>query len=188
MNKNKVACIILVMILAGVAYGTQIMQKKSSAMKEESEGAASEYENARSKCERAEMSLGTYTASTADLLSFLETWTSAVERLSSGQEAESALMNIVRNSGVLTMSQKFEVKDHHSSGIVPRCLLGTLIVQDDYAKTMNFLGEIERTIPLVRITACHIKQGDTGSRINLELHIEIPLVNLQADPDDAKKK
>ena len=188
MNKNKIACLFLTMILAGIAYGTQIMQKKASAMKQESEDAAGEYEDARGKCELAEIDLTSYTTATSDLLAFLTIWTPEVEHVTSGQDAESALMNIVRSSGVLTISQKFDIKDNHVGGIIPRCLQGTLIVQDDYAKALNFLGEIERSIPLARITACHIKQGDTGTRINLELHIEIPLVNLQADPDDAKKK
>jgi hypothetical protein len=188
MNKNKVACLLLIMLLAGIAYGTQIMQKKTAFVRGEAEIANTEYEDARTKCEMAEISLGTYTASTAELLAFLKNWEPVIDRTGSGQEAEAALLNIVRSTGVLTISQKFEVKENRGGGIIPKTFLGTLIVQDDFPKTLNFLGEIERRLPLARITSCHIKQGDTGQRINLEIRIEIPLVNLQAEVEVAKKK
>jgi ABC-type transport system involved in cytochrome bd biosynthesis fused ATPase/permease subunit len=188
MNGNKIACLVLMMVLAGIAYGSQIMQKKASAMNEEAESANADYMAATDKCKRSEDELARYTASTADLRDFLASWEDPAERVGSGQEAETAIMSVVRTAGVLTLSQKFEVKDTHGSAMMPKALLGTLVVQDDYAKTINFLGELERTIPLARITSCHIKQGDTGERISLEVHIEIPLVNLKADVEVAKKK
>jgi hypothetical protein len=60
---------------------------------------------------------------------------------------------------------------------------GTVIVQDDFAKTLNWLGELECKIPLIRITTCRIKQGETGRQVNLEIHFEVPLVDLNAALD-----
>jgi hypothetical protein len=79
------------------------------------------------------------------------------------------------------------MRENRDNKIVPRALLGTLIVQDDYAKTMNWLGEVERKLPLIRITSCRLKQGETGRQVSLEIHFEIPIVNLQAEMDETKK-
>ena len=188
MKGTKVACLVLLMVLAGIAYGSQMMAKKKNAIVEERENANIEFEDARQKCELAETTLGTFTSTSAELRDFLKLWEPHIDRLDSAQEAENALLSIVRASGVLVLSQKTEPKENRGNLFIPKSLVGSIIVQDDYAKTMNFLGELERTLPLARITQCHIKQGDIGQRINLEIHVEIPIVNLQANIVPEKKK
>ena len=39
MNGKKIACVLLMMIVAGIAYGAQIMQQRAKAMQEESDAA-----------------------------------------------------------------------------------------------------------------------------------------------------
>lgn len=96
-------------------------------------------------------------------------------------------MKSIRNNSLLTLSQKFEVRDNRTTPITPKSLLAFITVQDDYSKTMNWLGEIERTLPIARVTGCRFKKGDAGTRVNLEVHFEIPLINLQAAIEGAKK-
>jgi hypothetical protein len=179
---------VLIMLLATIAYGTQTMMKQSARMQAASNTAADSLQQSEDAARLKMIELVNYTKETEELRGFLKSWTPLIDRVGTAQEAENAVSSILRASGVLTISQKLEVKDFRDSNIlIPKSLLGTIVVQDDYAKTMNLLGELERKLPLSRITSCHVKQGDTGQRINLEFHIEIPLVNLKADLSDKKK-
>lgn len=187
MNGKKLACIILMIVLAGLVYGTQVMQKTSSARHDEASAAESEFNNARSQREILETELTKLKYDTQDLRQFLTQWEPVIGRIQTAQEAEQTLMSIVRNSGILTLTQKFEIKDSRTNPLIPKSLQGTLTVQDDYAKTLNWLGELERKLPLARITTCRLKQGESGRQINLEIHFEIPLINIQAEIEEPKK-
>ncbi|WP_050023870.1 hypothetical protein [Verrucomicrobium sp. BvORR034] len=181
MNGKKIACVVLMMILAGITYGSQMLQKRAKAMREESESAEASYANAKMMCEVQENTLIKTKYDNRDLREFLKEWDPELQKVQTGQEAEQALLSIVRNSRILTVSQKFEVKDNRTNPVVPKSLQGTLVVQDDYAKTMNWLAELERRLPLTCISVCRMRQGENGRQLNLEIHFDIPLVNLKAD-------
>ena len=188
MNGKKLACVVLMMIVAGIAYGAQIMQKRYQAMHDEAELAETDAKTAENACQTADTEVTNLKFKTQDLRQFLKDWEPTIKRIQSAQEADGALQSLVRNSRILTVSQKADARDNsRDSKIVPKILQGTLTVQDDYAKTMNWLGELERKLPLVRITYCRLKQGETGRQVNLELRFDIPIVNLDAQMDEQKK-
>ncbi|MFZ4763527.1 MAG: hypothetical protein ACOYMN_01135 [Roseimicrobium sp.] len=186
MNGKKIACALMMMIVAGIAYGSQIMQKRAKAMLEEAETAESGVSTAKSQREVAETLLKRVEFENRDRRQFLKDWEPSVKQIQTGQEAEQALVSIVRNSGILTVSQKFEVKENKEQKMIPKLLQGTLIVQDEFAKTLNWLGEVERKLPLARVTVCRLKQGETGRQVNLEIQIEIPVINLNTEAPTKK--
>lgn len=188
MNGKKIACLLLVMVIAAVAYGTQMMQIAATAMDKERETANDEFIQADTETRKQEGALARRTEETRELRQFLATWTPIINRFQSGQDAEQELMKTIRNNSLLTLAQKLEIRENRTNPLVPKSLLASLTVQDDFAKTMNWLGEIERKLPVARVTSCRLKQGDAGGRVNLEVHFEVPLINLQAVFDDAKKK
>jgi hypothetical protein len=187
MNGKKIACVLLMMIVAGLAYGAQILQKRTKAMIEEAENAETDAKNSEMQCKLTETEITNLKFKTQDLRQFLKDWEPTIRRIQSTQEAEQALMSLVRNSDILLISQKPDVRENRESKIVPKSLQYTLVVQDDYTKTLNWLGELERKLPLMRISSCRFKQGETGRQVNLELRVDIPIVNLEGQMDEQKK-
>lgn len=188
MNEKKIACLALIMVIATVIYGTQTMQHATADMLKEKDLANEEYVTADTECFKQEAGLIRHTDETRELRQFLTTWTPIISKFQTGQEAEQELMKTIRNNSLLTLSQKFEIRENKSNPLVPRSFLASLTVQDEFSKTMNWLGEIERNIPVARVTGLGLKRGDAGRRVNLEVHFEIPLINLQAVFEDGKKK
>ena len=186
MNGKKLACIILLMLVAGVVFGTQVMTKRAKAVAEEAEGAETEKMTAESESVMATSAFVRLKNDTQDLRQFLETWTPVIGRIQSSQDAEQTVLGALRNSGILTVAQKFEVKPGGGNPLMPKIFQGAITVQDEYTKTMNWLGELETTIPLMRLTTCRLKQGETSRQVSLEVHMEIPLINLNADVGDKK--
>ncbi len=187
MNGKKIAALILVMIIASIAYGTQIMQKQASAMRTEATQASDDCTASADKRKFAATKLQNTEFNCKEFRGFLKRWTPVIQHLQTGQEAEQAVMSVGRNAGVVVLSQKFEVKDNRSSTFIPKIHQGTLVIQDEYSKVLNWMGELEKKIPLIRVNSCRIKQGENGRQINLEVHFETPLVNLDADVEQPKK-
>ncbi len=183
MNGTKIACVLLMMLLAGIAYGTQIMHQRAKSAYDEAETAASDAQTAQTNATVAETALLKVKFDTQDLRQFLDEWTPHVKRIQSVQDAEQAMQSVVRNSGILTVSQKFEVRELRDNKMIPKVLQGTIVVADEFSKTMNWLGELERRVPLARITSTRLKQGETGRQVNLEVRLEIPLVDMNASQE-----
>jgi hypothetical protein len=55
-------------------------------------------------------------------------------------------------------------------------LVADLVVEDDYSKTLNWLGRLEEAIPTCRIIRCQIVRGDRGNDVHLDLQIQIPIL------------
>lgn len=188
MNGKKVAALVLVMIIASIAYGAQMMQKQAKAMRTQATAAEDDHRLAEDARSHKEMELKNIEYNCKDLRQFLNRWKPVIERITTGQEAEQSLMSIVRNSGIVVLSQKFEVKENRNNTLIPKMLQGTLVTQDEYSKILNWLGDMEQKLPLIRVTACRMKQGENGRQINMEVHLEIPLVNLEAETEQHRKK
>jgi hypothetical protein len=187
MNGKKMACVVLMMILAGIAYGAQIMQQKCKSMDAEAEAAETDAKSAETQRTVVETTLQKMEFETQELRQFFKVWEPTISRMQSAQDADQALQSILRNSGILTVSQKIELKESREVKIVPKVLQCTVVVQDEFSKTLNWLGELERKMPYARVTTCRLKQGETGRQVNLELHLDIPIVDLNAKPEEPKK-
>ena len=183
MNEKQLACIILWIVMAIMYYGTEIMSKRTTSLRTEADSIKQSGTITYQEAETARITVVKLKNTTQDLLQFLDTWTPAINRMQTNQDAEQALLSVIRNSGILVVSQKFEVKENRTNAMMPRSLQGTLVIQDEYPKTMNWLGELETKVPLIRIGSCRIKQGETGRQVNMELRFEVPLVDLNAKLD-----
>jgi hypothetical protein len=186
MNGKKMACVVLMMILAGIAYGAQIMQQHCKSMNAEAEASETDAKSAETQRTVVETSLKRLEFDTQELRQFLKVWEPTLSRMQGAQDADAALQGVLRNSGILTVSQKIELRDSREVKIIPKVLQCTVVVQDEYSKTLNWLGELERKMPYARVTVCRFKQGETGRQVNLELHLDIPIVDLNAKEDPKK--
>lgn len=186
MNHKQIACLFLLMIIGAVTYFGQIVHKKVGAMKRSAEEAQSNSVMAEGARQTAEIQTTRAKAETEELRRFLQSWTPHIDKAQTEQEVESAIELSLRERGInLVRSRKTEVKPVRDNKIIPRTVLTTIVVEDDYAKVMNWMGDVERRLPLARIKACQITGGGTARMLQLDISLETPLINL-ADGADVK--
>ena len=59
---------------------------------------------------------------------------------------------------------------------VPTALRAILIFEDDYVRLLNWLGQIEATMPTVRISSAHLTKGTRANDLRMEVAIDQPLI------------
>jgi hypothetical protein len=190
MNGKQMACIVLLMIVGAVTYGAQIVHKKAAVAILAAEDERVSAESAASDANTAKISLERAKSDAQELDRFLGAWTPIIQRLSSRQEVESAVQANTREARVFVVNQKFEDKVTQGERMRPRSVLASLIVEDEYSKVLNWLGNLEKKIPLVRITSCRISAANTGRQVHMEVTLEVPLIDLSVNPlgVEVKKK
>lgn len=187
MNPKQLACVVLMMFIGAMVYFGQIVHKKVSAMKKDAETAEQASTNAANGYQLAEILATKTKAETDDLRRFLTAWTPHIERSQTTQEVDSAVDFSLRERGItLVRNRKPELKNARDNKLIPRSLLTTITVEDEYAKVMNWLGDIERRLPLARVTACRVTGGSNARQVKLDVSIEAPLINLAHDAGQQK--
>lgn len=178
MNDHKLACVVLMLLIAAMLYGTQEMKARTDQAATAAQDAEMAAENAEMQRSIAETSLIALQRDTHELRQGYSRWASHFASITSPQEAEALIADAVRKSDILVLSQTTTVKEFQNEdrGVLYGVLEGEFDIEDDYVKTVNWLGEFERDLPNCRITHLKAIRGDRESNLRLTLKIEIPLM------------
>jgi len=192
MNPKQLACVVLMIFIGVVTYCAQIAHKKVVAMKEDASAASDAADASEMARQTAEILVIKTKAETEELRRFLTTWLPYAQKIQTEQEVESAFEFSLRDRGIsLIKSRKSEVKARRDDKFMPKIVQTTIVVEDEYAKVMNWFGDIEKRLPLARVTACSITGGSTVRQLRLDVTIETPIVDPTADqtaqPEKKKK-
>ena len=188
MNGKQLACVMLMMIIGIVTYTSQMVHKKAAAVRAEAKAAQDAAEAADSDRQIAEITSKRVDAESTDLRRFLEAWTPQIDNIQTSQEVEEAVQASIRNAKLYVDSQKFEAKPVKVGKVIPRVIKAAIIAEDEYPKAMNWLGDLEKKLPLARITICRLTPGKDTKSVRMELSLEIPIINLKADPAEKAEK
>lgn len=192
MNPKQLACVVLMTFIGILTYVGQIAHKKVAAMKESADAAAQAATTADSERQTAEILVTKTKAETDEIRRFFKSWLPFVDKIQTEQELESTIELSIRERSIsLVHSRKTEVKNVRDNKYIPKSVLTTLVVEDEYSKVMNWLGDIEKRLPLARVNACQMTGGSTVRQLRLDVTLETPIVNLAPDapakPAEKKK-
>lgn len=176
MNNHKSACLVLVVLIVGMLYGVNELRNATNTARDITAEAKAEAETAEQQAQLAQIQLKTFESKTADLRTAYAGWKPHFANYRSAQDAEQRIAEVIREGDVFLISQKFESREIDKGSMISNALIADLVVEDDYSKTLNWLGRLEEAIPSCRITRCNIKRGDRGNDVHLELQVQVPVL------------
>jgi len=176
MKDQQLACLLLITIIASFCYGAHSFEQRKSFHQREANAAKEAALTAQQTFAGAKRSLDQLNRTTEGLRGFLEQWEPHLRSTQSAQATEQRVVDLVKQSGVFTESQRFELLDRRDDTVFSGALRAHIIVKDEYAKTMNWLALLEETLPTSRLSSCVIKRGESGNDIHLSLVIDLPIV------------
>ncbi len=189
MNPKQLACVVLMMLIGAVVYGAQMVHQRVVGMRMELENAQADAKAAKDSLDTAEIELAMTKTRTQDLRRFLEAWIPHIDRIQTQQEVEEAVEVSLRERGIsLVISRKSEVRASRDDLVLPKQVLTSLVVEDEYAKVLNWLGDLERRLPLTRVNVCRFTGGSSGTQLRVDISFATPLVNLDANVKPGGKK
>ncbi len=188
MNPKQLACVVLLMIIGAMTYTAQIIHNTVATTRAEAEDAETAAVTAENERSTAEIQTAVFKADTEDLRRFLRSWLPAIDHVQTQQEAEQTIELSLRERGInLVRSKKTESKQTANNKLIPRSVVTTLTIEEEFAKVLNWLGDIERRLPTARMKVVQITGGSTGSQLKMEVSFETPIFDLAAADADKKK-
>lgn len=180
MNPKQIACLILMIFIGVIVYVAQIVHNTVSAMRSSAEAAVSSATSAESERSTAEIKAAMVKAETEEIRGFLKAWEPALSKAQTQTEVERTIEISLRDAGSpLVTNRRHEVRAFATKGL-PKSVLTTITMQDEYAKVLNWLGDIERRLPLTRMKVVRVSGGSTIRQLKLEASFETPLFDLNS--------
>lgn len=181
MNPKQIACFVLMAFIGVIVYVAQIVHQKVTAMRQEAEDAESAAATVETERSTAEIKTAMIKTETEELRRFLRSWLPAVDKVQTQQEVKKTVELSLREGGITLVRQsKDEPKASNTNKIVPRSVLTTISIEDEFAKVLNWLGDVERRLPLARMKAVQVSGGSTARQLKLDATFETPIFDLKA--------
>ncbi len=177
MKNHQSACVLLLFLTGAMLYGVSTLRNATAKAREEASQSQSDAETAEQKAQLAQIQLKTLDSKTAELRLIYGEWKPHFEAHRTPQDAEKRIAEVIREGSVFLISQKFEAKEVDRGSAISDALVADLVVEDDYAKALNWLGRLEEAIPSCRITRCQINRGDRGNDVHLTVQVQIPILD-----------
>jgi hypothetical protein len=175
MNHKHIAVLIIGLCILGFVQTTLWMKDKLGAMVRLEQGAKAAADKAANEASMEKQKLAALRESSAALITFLEAWEPFFSSMNTPQGAELGISMRLKNSNLVTLSQRYESAVMRSGGVIPRVMRANLTIDDNYARTLNWLGEMEMEIPTLRVSSLRISRGQTSNDIRADLVLEVPL-------------
>jgi hypothetical protein len=176
MNNKHMACTVLGMAIVGMAYATMGFHNKLKLAKDEEQAAKAAYDSAVFGCNAQQRSFIILREKTKAIREYLSQWEPHFKQTRNPQFGE-ALINLrIKQDDIITLSQGFETIDQDKDGTITKKLQARLVFEDDYIKTLNWLGNLEGSMPAIRVSSCRLSKGQSGNDIKMELTVDVPIV------------
>lgn len=176
MNSKHLACGAVALLILLFVQATLWVQKSSAKMQQQATNASDAKDTALTTLERERAQFAELRRQSADLIAFLKTWQPYFQAIESPQSAEVNFSMRAKDSNLVNLSQRFEQVGVKGNGSVPMSLRAFLIFEDDYVRLLNWLGQIELTMPTVRISRIHLTKGSRVNDLRMELVLDQPLI------------
>lgn len=176
MNSKHLACTVIGICIAAMAYGTMMFHNKLKIVKDDELTAQSAYDSAVFARSAQQRTLVILEKSTKGIRDYLAEWEPHLKQTRNPQFGE-ALINLrIKQGDLVTLSQGFETVSFNKGGTIPRTLQARLVFDDDYAKTLNWLANLEGTMPASRVSSCRLSKGESGNDVKMEVTIDVPIL------------
>ena len=190
MNHKQIACLMILFLCAVIAQGVMMVRKRTVAMQAAAEAAQRDAEVAAVALSAQKALLDDLTQKSSPLLKYLEAWEPHISRFTTQESGELDVSALVKQAGLILLAQRFEVVPNKSNTSIPNSADGTipqiarahLTIEDDFIKSINWLGELESKLPSARISNLELARGQSGNDLRMDVVIDVPLARPRAQP------
>jgi hypothetical protein len=190
MNNKHIACLVILFVCVLIVQGVSMVRKRAIAMQTTAEAARREAESASVDLNAQRAILDDIKRKSSDLLSYLDAWEPHLSRLSTPEASELNVNALLKQANLILLAQRFEVVPNKAdisvpnaaSATIPQLVRAHLTIEDDFIKSINWLGEIESKLPLARVSELELARGQTGNDLRMDVVVDIPMARPRPTP------
>jgi len=179
MNNKHVACGIVIFLIICLAQGTLWMNRRMQKMQKDEATARQQTNISSMQLQREQRELTDLRTNSRSLINYLQTWQPYFDEVDSPQSAELKISLKIKEDNLVNLSQRYEVVAQKNNRSLPYVMRAHVTFEDDYARLLNWLGQIEAQVPTMRIGSVRVAKGTGPNDLKMDLILEEPVKNTQ---------
>ena len=179
MSKKHLACVVIILLIAVLVQTTLWMNKRMVKMQGEAERAKDQVASVNLQLQIEKGQLAELENSSKALIEYLNIWLPYFSAVNSAQSAELKISLGIKKANLINLSQKYSVVGNPGNKFLPSVMRAQLAFEDDYARILNWLGQIESELPTLRVGSLRLTRGTGANDLKMELVLEQPLASAQ---------
>lgn len=176
MNNKHLACAIIIVCIALLVQTTLWMNKRMVKMKSEADAAKSNVAGSTVQLQVQRAQFAELEKNSKSIIEYLNIWQPYFGAVDSAQAAELKISLKIKQDNLVSLSQRYEVVGNPNNSFLPDLVRAQLTFEDNYARLMNWFGQIESQLPTLRTAGVRLSRGTTEEDLRMELILEQPLV------------
>ncbi len=176
MNSKHISCAIIALFIVLLVQFTLWVQGHSRKVQTEAEDAQRAESDATTQLSMENNQLADLRRRSADDIEFLRIWQPYFLTFDTAQSAEVNFSMRVKEANLVNLAQRFEPVPVKGNASIPNALRAYLTFEDDYARLLNWLGEVETNMPTVRTSSLRLSKGTRANDLRVEVILEQPLL------------
>ncbi len=175
MNNKHLACVLIAASIFLQLYAIFFVNQKANTMKQQADEARTAAEAARQVVNTTTIRLTGLRSQTDSLRKYLALWAPYMEQSADEERGQAMIDDVIRRSRVQLINGKYDPVQNPGNTYVTKTIRAELLFEDDYHKSLQWLGELERSLPASRISKCRLSKGTNANDIKMELTVELPI-------------
>lgn len=176
MNNKHVACGIVAIFIVVLVQLTLWVKGNRSKVQDEAAAAQQAETDATTLLNQERTQLGELRRQSADRIEFLKIWEPYFAAIDTRQSAEVNLSMQIKEANLVNLAQRFEESQVKGNDSIPKTMKAFLTFEDDYARLLNWLGDLEVKMPTLRTTSVRLAKGTRANDLRMEVVLEQPLL------------
>lgn len=176
MNSKHISCGIVALFIVVLVQLTLWVQGHRTKVQNEASASQQAETSANAQLNQERSQLGELRRQSTDLIEFLQIWEPYFTTINSAQSAEVNLAMRIKEANLVNLAQRFEQTPVKGNDSIPNTMRGFLTFEDDYARLMNWLGDLEVKMPTVRTSSVRLAKGTRQNDLRMEIVLEQPLL------------
>lgn len=176
MSNKHIACAIVIFCIALLVQGTLWMNKRMTRMKVEADTAKSAVASSTVALQVQRAQFAELETNSKAIIEYLNIWQPYFGAVDSAQAAELKLSLKIKQDNLVSLSQRYEVVGNPNNSFLPQAVRAQLSFEDNYARLLNWLGQVESQLPTLRTAGVRLSRGTSEEDLKMELILEQPLI------------
>jgi len=176
-NNKHIACGIVALFIVLLVQLTLWVQGNRTKVQSEASAAQDAETAANLQLTKERGQLGDLRRQSTDLIEFLRIWQPYFTTIDNPQSAEVNLSMLIKEANLVNLAQRFEQTPVKGNASIPNTMRATLTFEDDYARLLNWLGDLEVKMPTVRTSSARLSKGTRANDLRMEIILEQPLLS-----------
>jgi hypothetical protein len=181
MNAKQLGMILVIIGIVLLVQLGEIFRDKARAINTEADTASKEEQSLSTQLQAEKNVYNDLQRQSKDLLDFVSKWEPFFAVIEEQQAAETGISMKVREAEMLNLSQRYQQIPHKINNVanksLPLLMRATLVFDDSYSKLLNWVGNMEKIRPTMRIGRLALEKGSRGEDLRMDVTLEVPLRN-----------